>query len=101
MSPLEKELLSALLNRYEMWKQIGYSATYFKRMLTPKDPIYKGPVETVKHLLRRNKLKETSGFERLRRAGKLDWTVEALLKEKKWHTLFEQTEIARAVERLR
>jgi hypothetical protein len=101
MTPLEKELQSALLNRYEKWKEIGYSATYFKRMLTPSDPIYKGPTGTVKHLLKRKTLKETSGFERLRRARKLDWTVEALLKEKKWHGLFEQWEIERASERLR
>ena len=100
MSPLEKELETALLRRYETWKQIGYSATYFKRMLTRSDPIYKGPVGTVKHLLGKN-LTDQSGFSRLCRAKKVAWTVEALVQETKWHQLFEDWEIARAIDRLR
>src|SRR5437016_3191953 len=98
MSPLEKDLERALLARYEKWKEFGYSATYFKRMLSPGDPIYKGPIGTVKHLLGK-KLTETSGLERLRRAKQITWTVEALIQEAKWCSLFEQWEIARAAER--
>jgi hypothetical protein len=51
MSPLEKELQTALLTLCEKWKTIEYRATYFKRMLTASDLIYKGPVGTVKHLV--------------------------------------------------
>jgi len=75
---LERELLSSLLALYEKWKTIGYTAVYFKRMLTTSDKLYKGPVGKVKHLLGKN-LSDKSGFERLRRAKKLDWTVEYLL----------------------
>ncbi len=100
MSPLEKELESALLDLYEKWKEIGYRAGFFRRMLYPSDRIYKGPVGTVKHLLGKTPT-ENSGFERLRRARRLDLTIEALLNEKKWHSLFEEWEIARAAERLR
>ena len=100
MSPLEKELESALLNRYEEWKKIDYRAGFFIRMLKPSDRIYKGPVGTLKHLLSKTPT-ERSGFQRLRRVGRLDLTTEALLKDRKWHSLFEEWEIARAAERLR
>jgi hypothetical protein len=99
MSPLERELESALLQLHRKSKEIKYNATYFKRMLTPGDPIYKGPTGTVKHLLGQE-LTETSGFERLRKAGKLDWTVEALISEDhQWHGLFEPWEVERARKR--
>ena len=100
MSPLEKELQTALLTLCEKWKTIEYRATYFKRMLTASDLIYKGPVGTVKHLLGKN-VGEKSGFERLRKARKLSWTVESLVQDAKWHELFEPWEIERARERLR
>ena len=51
MSPLESELESALLQLYRQWKEIKYNAIYFKRMITPGDPIYKGPTGTVKRSL--------------------------------------------------
>ena len=99
MDELERELNSELLRLYDSWKTIGYSATYFKRMLTPTDPIYKGPVGTVKHLLGK-KLSEKSGFNRLKVAGKLQLSVEAMLAvQKKWHPLFNDREIGKARER--
>jgi hypothetical protein len=100
MPSLENDLGEALLDLYRQWQGIGYQATYFKRMLTPGDPIYKGPVRTVKHLLGQD-LAENSGFNRLRKANKIDLTVEALVVEKKWHPFFEEWEVARAAERLR
>lgn len=100
MAPPEKELLVSLLALYEKWKTVRYSNSYFKRMLMPSDAIYKGPVGTVKHLLGKN-ISQKSGFEKLRKAGKLSWTVEYLLKDPKWHPLFERWEIDRANDRTR
>jgi hypothetical protein len=100
MATLEQELEKALLERYKLWKDIRYTAKYFKRMLTPSDRIYKGAVETVKHLMGK-KLTEKSGFERLKKAGRLEWTVEALLADEKWHPLFEDWELERARQRVR
>ena len=82
MSSLEKELSVSLLALYEKWKVVQYSNSYFKRMLTPSDDIYKGSVGTVKHLLGKD-LGEKSGFEKLRKAGKLSWTIEYLLQDPK------------------
>ena len=98
MSDLEKELETALMQRYDQWRTIGYTATYFKRMLTPGDPISKGPVATVKHLMAREG--RSLGFERLLNANKLEWTVEALLQDPKWKPLFKANEIAIAKARL-
>lgn len=100
MTPLERELGEKLLSRYEDWKLIGYTAIYFKRMLTPGDPIYKGPVRTVKHLLGKN-LSDKSGFVRLKKARRLDLSVEALICQDMWRPLFEDWEVARATERLK
>jgi hypothetical protein len=88
MAPLERELQSALLELHRKWGTIGYHAHYFKRMLVCDDPRYvKGPVGTVQHLLA-GELSLGSGFKRLVKAGKVDWTVEALLREPKWKPLF-------------
>jgi hypothetical protein len=101
MNPMERELETALLARYELWKQISYSAVYFKRMLTPSDPIHKGPVATVRHLLHKEP-GEKSGFNRLNAAGKLDWTIEALFDAPQpWHALFTDAEVQTARQRYR
>jgi hypothetical protein len=101
MTPMERELEAALMERYRLWKQIGYTAVYFKRMLTPTDRIHKGPVGTVRHLLAKNP-SEKSGFNRLKGAGKLEWTVEALFDaDQPWHALFTESEIDTARQRYR
>ena len=41
MTDMERELETTLLQRYELWKRVGYSARRFKRMLTPSDGTYK------------------------------------------------------------
>jgi hypothetical protein len=101
MTEMERELETVLLQRYELWKGIGYGARRFKRMLTPSDPTYKGPVGTVRHLLAK-KPGPASGFERLRAANKLDWTIEALFEDDRpWHRLFTDAEIEAARRRYR
>jgi hypothetical protein len=92
MSPLEKELDFALRALYHEWKPI-WRAGRFWRMLTSKDRRYgKGPVKTVKHLLE-SELCIGSGFMRLRKAGRLDLTVEHLVQNPKWRPLFSDQEL--------
>ena len=99
MTPAEQELDTLLRQRYELWKQTGYTATRFKRMLTPGDATYKGPVETVRHLLKK-KPGPASGFARLCAARRLDWTVEALFEQPAdWQRLFTAAEIQTARQR--
>ena len=103
MSHLESELDDELRGRYQQWKTIGYRAGYFWRMLTSTKPKYrKGPIGTVKHLLIGDP-SPSSGFMRLVKAGKADWTVEALLADnpEKWSALFTAAEIEKAQARLK
>lgn len=91
MTPLERDLEKSLLDLYEKWLTIGYRAARFKPMLDRK-----GGVASVKHLLAGN-LKGESGFIRLARARKLEWTVEALLSSsRRWKPLFSDVEIEKA-----
>jgi len=100
MSKLESELQSELLNLHRKWGTIGYHANYFKRMLVCRNPKYvRGAIGTVRHLLSFDL--PSPGFQRLVRAGKREWTVEALLCDPKWHSLLTPTEIERAKTRAR
>ena len=87
MSDLENELERALLDLWQKWKLAKYHNQWFKQMVTKTKNVrlYKGPIGTIRHLLRGS---ETgSGFKTLVRAGKLEWTVEALLQDPKWKEL--------------
>jgi len=98
MSDLEKELEAALLALYERWKPP--SRNIFLRMVkkTRDLRLYKGPVGTVRYLLRHP---PSAGFLDLVRAGKRDLTVEALVVQRKWKSLFTEAEIEIASARLR
>jgi len=99
MTALERELDSELRALYYKW-QVIWRAGYFWRMLTSKKTQYgKGPTGTVKHLLC-GEPSPRSGFMRLRKAHKLDWSVEALLQNPKWKPLFTDAEIQKAKTRL-
>jgi hypothetical protein len=87
MSELEEQLGEALLDLWHKWKRVGYHNNWFNQMVvkTNNTRLYKGPLGTVRHLLRG---KDTGpGFKTLVRAGKLEWTVEALLQDPKWREL--------------
>ena len=101
MSPLEKELESELLELYERWKAIGPAKNIFLRMVkqTRDQRLYKGPVGTVRYLLDKPTL--SAGFISLVQAGKLDWTVEALVVQSKWKPLFSQPELDKANARIK
>ncbi|MCX6589908.1 MAG: hypothetical protein NTZ56_00125 [Acidobacteria bacterium] len=98
---LEEELTDELLNLYEKWKEIGPAKNIFLRMVKPTADgrLYKGPVGTVRYLLEKEEL--TEGFVSLVQAGKLDWTVEALVLQPRWGQLFSDGERAIAAERIR
>ena len=87
MSELENELEQALLDRWQKWKLVGYHNSWFKQMVakTKNVRVYKGPVGTVRHLLQSKDI--GPGFKTLVRAGKPEWTVEALLQDPKWRGL--------------
>jgi hypothetical protein len=55
-------------------------------------------VGTVRYLLQSD---PSSGFKDLVRAGKLNWTVEALILDPKWKPLFTELELQRAAARIR
>lgn len=99
MSPLEKELEASLLELYERWKSYGPPKNYFLQMVRKgrNVRIYKGPVGTVRYLLQRE---PSDGFKSLVRAGKKDLTVEALILDKKWQSLFEDWEVKKARARI-
>jgi len=91
ITPLERDFENALLDLYGKWLTIGYRAARLKPLFDRK-----GGVAAVKQLLSGN-LKADSGFIRLARAGKLDWTVEALLtSSRRWRPLFTDIEIEKA-----
>ena len=72
----------------------GYNATIFFKMISDN-----GGLETAKLLI--NSSKPSAGYTALWERGRLDLTVEALVVEnKKWHLLFEKSEIERAKNRL-
>jgi hypothetical protein len=89
MSELEKQLEAELLALYEKWKPP--SRNVFLRMVkkTKDKRLYKGPVGTVRYLLKRP---PSVGFIDLVDAGKADLTVEALVIQRKWSPLFTEAE---------
>ena len=89
MTPLEKDLEADLLDICEKCKSIGYSPNYFKRMLVCSNASYvKGPVGAVRHLMI-GAANPQSGFARLTKANRIDWTVEWLITHKpKYEPLF-------------
>ena len=101
MKPLEREPDNELRSLCRKWQPKDYRAAYFWRMLTSGDSrYYKGPVGTVGHLLA-GEASAKSGFVRLKKIRKLDWTVEALItRDPKWRGLITDCEIRKAEARL-
>ena len=93
MTALEKELEADLLEICEKCKSIGYRPNYFKRMLVCSNPRYvKGPVGAVRHLMD-GAAHPQSGFARLTKANRIEWTVEWLIThEPKYEPLFNSSD---------
>ena len=92
---LEEEFDLAMENIYYRAKdEVGYSATRFFQMLID----YRG-IETARRLVNANT--PSDGYTELWMRKRLDLTVEALVIQENWQTLFEPEEIERARNRLR
>lgn len=93
MSTLEEDFQHGMIQVYEVAKEHGYIASYFKQMLDQ----YKG-VETAKRLLATREIQY--GFSKLWEMKLLAHTVEALVIQKRFQPLFTPHEIEEAHRRL-
>jgi hypothetical protein len=94
-SRLEDEFHEAMLDVYRRAKsEAGYTATRFLRMVAER-----GGLETARLLLHAPKVSE--GYEALWERRRLDLTVEAVILDPRWASLFTDEERAIAVARLR
>lgn len=93
MTDLERQFHSAMISVYENAKDHDYFATYFKRMLDT----YEG-VGTAKRLLVKQEIQE--GLMKLWEMKLLNQSMEALVIQERFKTLFTDTEIAEAKRRL-
>lgn len=96
MTNLEKQFDQAMFDVYRRAKdEAGYTATIFLQMLTDN-----GGLRTAKTLI--NAPKPSDGYTALYMRGRLDLTVEAVVIEnERWHSLFDDDELASARKRLR
>ena len=95
MADLEKQFDEAMMNVYRTAKaECGYNATYFLQMLYDRRGI-----ATAKHLLASDGAQY--GFEKLRQHGRLDITVECLVLNPKFRSLFDEGELEKARGRLK
>ena len=91
---LEKAFHKRMLEIYKAAKGIGYNATRFLSMVTDH-----GGLETARILLRASTVSD--GYTALWERERLDLTVEAVILEPQWSTLFTPADVKVAVSRLR
>ncbi len=91
---LEAEFHRAMVNIYHAAASIGYRPTYFLQLINEH-----GGVIAAKRLLRA--AEPQSGLVRLWNLDRLDISVEALVLQERWKTLFSDEERHTARERLR
>jgi 5-methylcytosine-specific restriction enzyme A len=93
MMNLEDQLTVELRGTYEAARKRGYVATYFLQMLEEH-----GGQETAKRLLAKSE-PQTGLFE-LWNLGLLNESMEAVILQEKYNSLFTETELAEAHRRL-
>jgi hypothetical protein len=93
MNKLEEEFHHAVMSGNENAKKLGYNATYFQRMIDQY-----GSLETAQRLLAKQDIQE--GLMRLWELGCLDESIEALVIQDRFRSLFTEAEIAEARRRL-
>ena len=94
MATLEQAFNNEMKNIYiTAKKDLGYNATRFLQLLS-----LKGGVEAARQLIAKDG--GTYGFEVLWEAGRLDLSVEALVLDPKFHSLFSEAERELCRERL-
>ena len=92
---LEEQFHKEMLEIYrKAASQLGYYASYFLRMVDDQ-----GGLRAAKQLLRTDELSD--GFTRLWSENRLDLSVEALVLQETWRSLFTKEELATARHRLR
>lgn len=91
----DQEFEAALIELYRRWvREVNYRAQRFLAMVRRR-----GPVEAARAVI--NASEPPRGFTRLRQAGRLDLTVEALVVEnRRFHHLLTPQEVERAKTRL-
>lgn len=95
MSPLESEFHGVMIDIYRRAKaEAGYNATRFLAMVSEQ-----GGLATARYLLHVTTVSD--GYTALWERKRLDLTVEAVVLEEKWATLFSDAERAVAAARLR
>ena len=94
-SDLESRFEAAMVDIYERaGHEVAYWATRYLQMLRRR-----GALETARYLLQSRFTADA--YVRLRDAGRLDLTVEALVLDPEYESLFDEAELARARDRLR
>jgi hypothetical protein len=93
MSALEDDFHRAMIGVYETAQQHGYIATYFKRMLDEH-----GGLNAAKRLLAGNTIQ--SGLMKLWELRLLEHSMEALVVQERFRSLFTEAEIQEARRRL-
>lgn len=93
---LVDELNSDLMLSYtRAFQEIGYRAERFRQEL-----VRKGGLATAQRMLKTGRKGQSAGFERLLEAGKSDITLEHVVLQSKYASLFTPAELAIARERL-
>ncbi len=90
---LEAEFHQAMIEVYEVAKDYGYYATYFKRMIDEH-----GGVEAAKRLLAKREIQ--SGLMRLRELDLLGHSMEEAVLQERFRSLFSEAQIQEARWRL-
>ncbi len=90
---IERRFHQEMLRIYREAAEFGYYPSYFLQMV-----IDQGGVSAAKQLLNSNK--PQSGFARLWEEGRLDLSVEALVLQEPWASLFTDSELTEARIRL-
>jgi len=93
MISLEKQFEAAMLDTYEQAKRFKYYPTYFLRMVQEH-----GGVGAAKRLLAASNAQQ--GLNTLWELGGLDFSMEALVIQDKFRSLFTDVELAEARRRL-
>lgn len=96
MQDKAKKFNEAMFDIYRRAKsEAGYNAIIFLQMLHDR-----GGLATAKYLI--NATKPSDGYTNLYQRGRLDLTVEAMVIENdRWHDLFTEEELAKAMRRLK
>ena len=96
ITPPHSPFEAALRGRYHEWRKLGYPANRFYQLFSPHCKRYIGGVAAARSVLN----SETAGFAFLKKHGRLDLTVEALMLQPQWHSLFRAEELAMAARKI-